>query len=155
MDRQKTINELATVAGALGIKTIRENESNVSLTIAEIAGRPALVYEEPVKVAGTGFTNPDGVKRQDVIMQIEPGDILRFVPEPDNEFDPNAIKVRWTLETIGYLPKKLAANLQPFIASGWEGWGKVIQVVPRNSGVLDVVFYVFEFTDNSPESSGV
>lgn len=46
---------------------------------------------------------------------------LRLVPEPDNKYDPNAIKVmghywsketsEWKEEHVGYIPKKLAATL--------------------------------------------
>lgn len=52
------------------------------------------------------------------------GDPLRLQHEPTNEWDPNAVKVFWKEEWIGYLPKDMAALIVaevPEAATGLEG----------------------------------
>jgi hypothetical protein len=52
------------------------------------------------------------------------GDPLHFQHEPTNKYDPNAVKVCWKGEWIGYLPKDMAALIVaevPEAATGLEG----------------------------------
>jgi hypothetical protein len=52
------------------------------------------------------------------------GDPLRLQHEPTNQWDPNAVKVFWKEEWIGYLPKDMAALIAaevPEAATGLEG----------------------------------
>ena len=45
-----------------------------------------------------------------VIKEVEPGEALLLVPEPDNKYDPNAIKILRDEVMLGYVPAKLAAS---------------------------------------------
>lgn len=63
-------------------------------------------------IAGVSYTNPDGQSRQDLIRALHEGDVLSLVPEPDNAYDANAIKVCVNDGVqIGYLPRAVAAKL--------------------------------------------
>jgi len=53
--------------------------------------------------------------RQKIIKGINEKDIIHFEPEPENEYDPNAIRVMFENQLIGYLPKRIAALLQDCI----------------------------------------
>jgi len=43
--------------------------------------------------------------------KVEAGDALELIREPANKYDYNAIKVLWCKKTIGYINKKLAAEI--------------------------------------------
>lgn len=51
------------------------------------------------KVAGYQFHDGDRI-----INQLEPGDLLELIPEPDNEHDKNAIRIGLGDIKIGYVP---------------------------------------------------
>lgn len=55
------------------------------------------------------------------------GDHVLLVPEPDNKFDPNAIKVLWDGIHLGYVPKTETATVRQY---GWTEM-KVVEVVPE------------------------
>jgi hypothetical protein len=62
-------------------------------------------------VAGVSYNNDDGSSRQTIISQCKPGEKLMLIREPDNRFDPAAIKVtRWNGHQIGYVPADIARN---------------------------------------------
>jgi hypothetical protein len=62
------------------------------------------------KVVGVTF---DG--RQEVVARLQKGDRIWLEQEPNNPFDPKAIKVcRSNGEQIGYLSRQLAANISPY-----------------------------------------
>jgi len=56
------------------------------------------------KIAGTSFT-------QEAVKQVKPNDTLLLVPEPDNKYDPNAVRIT-TLEGVklGYIGKNKDVN---------------------------------------------
>lgn len=62
------------------------------------------------KVVGTSAKNPDKSSRQKIIRKyVQPGDQLKLKPEPNNEYDPNAIAVFTSGgRQIGYLSEELA-----------------------------------------------
>ncbi len=75
------------------------------------------------RVAGTGYDRRYSTIRRYAARQSE----VRLVPEPNNEFDRNAIAVRmlWRTETgseiwdqIGYVPSELAPVVGPLISGG-------------------------------------
>lgn len=60
-----------------------------------------------LRVVGVSFGN-----RQAVLNEVNVGDPLRLVPEPDNPFDRNAVRVETTSgELVGYVPRDLAPAL--------------------------------------------
>ena len=51
------------------------------------------------------------------------GDPLTLLHEPSNEWDPNAVKVFWNDQCIGYIPKDMAALIAaevPEVATGLD-----------------------------------
>ena len=54
------------------------------------------------------------------------GDQLGLVPEPENKFDPNAVKIEYNIETalgavsafLGYVPKKYSSEVSAMLGIG-------------------------------------
>lgn len=65
--------------------------------------------------------------RQEVLARLQMGDRVWLEQEPNNAYDPNAIKVcRSNGEQIGYLSRQLAASIVPYFqAYGYPVKGKV------------------------------
>jgi hypothetical protein len=84
----------------------------------EIKTLPSCFFQS---VAGESFANPDGISRQSIIATTEPGTVVWLVPEPDNAYDLDAVRVfvDWgdgNTGQIGYLPRD--HNLGGDITSG-------------------------------------
>lgn len=79
-----------------------------------------------VKVAGVTFEG-----RQEIISQLTGKEAVKIVPEPDNEFDPNALAVHvaYALEVrhIGYVPRDMAAVFAPLL-EGEDVIGKIFEI---------------------------
>ena len=58
------------------------------------------------KIAGIPHRKPERLP--------EVGDFVDLVPEPDNAYDPNAIKVLWNGVHLGYIPKTETATARQF-----------------------------------------
>jgi hypothetical protein len=96
-------------------------------------------WEDPrlrvVPVAGVSF-RPEAV----VDGSFDPGQRLALVPEPENEYDPNAVAV-WNAERTlqaGYVPREVAVELDGSeqAVSLWRaGEGLRVLLVPRGSWV--------------------
>ncbi len=80
------------------------------------------VFLYDTKVVGVSKDNADGSSRQDIIRQeVKEDDKLRLETEPDNPFDPNAVKVLSKLgNQIGYLSKEMALKVKPAIDNQTE-----------------------------------
>ena len=86
-----------------------------------VSGQPARL-EAPVprtklnsktfytKIAGVTKKNSDGERRQSIIKQLDAGERVTLIREPDNRYDPNAIRVECDLGQIGYIPAETALN---------------------------------------------
>jgi single-stranded-DNA-specific exonuclease len=60
--------------------------------------------------------------RQRVVAQLIKGETIFLVRDPDNLYDPNAIKVmRGTGQQLGYLNRELAARITPILDDQCEG----------------------------------
>ena len=96
-------------------------------------------WEDPrirvLPVAGVSF-RPEAVADA----SFDPGQRLALVPEPENEYDPNAVAV-WNAERTlqaGYVPREAAAELDGTeqAVSLWRaGEGLRMLLVPRGSWV--------------------
>lgn len=64
---------------------------------------PALL----IRVAGISFHNADGTSRQTILGRLRPGDPVELVPEPDNPFDADAIRLLTRHGQIGYVPRMI------------------------------------------------
>lgn len=70
------------------------------------------------KVVGVTKKNEDGENIQKILGDLHDGDGLVLEREPDNRYDPNAIKVYAEGEHIGYIGKDLAKDLAKRMDSG-------------------------------------
>ncbi|MEQ8629545.1 HIRAN domain-containing protein [Ekhidna sp.] len=89
--------------------------------MAKIIKIPSVfVYE--TKVVGVSLNNADGSSRQEIIKrEVEEEDKLKLASEPDNPYDPNAVKVLSTHgNQIGYLNKEMAETIKPAIDNQTE-----------------------------------
>lgn len=74
-------------------------------SVRDSSPRESIVFF--IKIAGVTFDN-----RQDVIREIKEGDCLRFVPEPNNRFDHNAVRVETLAgKQVGFIPKEKNRNI--------------------------------------------
>ena len=53
-----------------------------------------------------------------VIKEVKEGELLVLIPEPDNKYDPNAIRIVRNGLMLGYVPAKLAASVQASMEVG-------------------------------------
>ena len=75
------------------------------------------------KIAGASHRNSDGTSRKRIIGECDPGDELELVPEPDNEFDPNAVAVRNQYgKQLGLLQAWTAKEVSRDILKGHRRW---------------------------------
>lgn len=88
------------------------------------------------RVVGVTYQNEDGTSRKDIIAGLSSGDKLRLEREPDNKFDPNAVKVCAlcgdTWKQIGYLPKDVAGEVSSALEAGQQ-----YSVILEDFGVLN------------------
>lgn len=89
--------------------------------MAKIIKIPSVfVYE--TKVVGVSKDNADGSSRQGIIRrEVEEDDKLKVETEPDNLYDPNAVKVlSKNGNQIGYLNKEMAETIKPALDNQTE-----------------------------------
>ncbi|WP_420318477.1 HIRAN domain-containing protein [Ekhidna sp.] len=89
--------------------------------MAKIIKIPSVfVYE--TKVVGVSKDNADGSSRQEIIRrEVEEDDKLKVEAEPDNLYDPNAVKVLSKFgHQIGYLNKEMAETIKPVLDNQTE-----------------------------------
>jgi hypothetical protein len=83
-------------------------------------------YEQ---VHGIKFKNTDGTSRQEIIKDCREGEELALVPEPDNPFDPGAVKVcRKNGEQLGYWPAD--GRMANDLALGWTYRVTIDEIYP-------------------------
>ena len=89
-------------------------------------------------VAGVTHRNSDGTRRQAIIRKCSIGEKVDLVDEPDNKYDPNAIKVcRKNGEQLGYIPAGYACNWPSHCKAFIEGIGYPNKAEkPRTLGIL-------------------
>lgn len=71
-----------------------------------------------LKVVGVTFKNDDGSSREDKIIEISQHKdtvIIQLEREPQNKYDPNAIKVLADGKQIGYIGKDYSSILTPMM----------------------------------------
>jgi hypothetical protein len=77
---------------------------------AQIAAR-ILLQDSPL----AGFQYHAG---KQVWSQMQVGDALTLIREPDNSYDAKAVRVEWHGHTIGYVPRRDNADAARFMDSG-------------------------------------
>jgi hypothetical protein len=79
----------------------------------------------------------------DVIRELSEGDELVLVPEPDNKFDPNAVKIELQIEGqdakfLGYVPKKFSAEVAAALEVGKDELECVITKINKNGKTYEM-----------------
>jgi hypothetical protein len=67
-----------------------------------------------------------------VIKEVKPGEVLTLEQEPDNKYDPNAIKILRDEVMLGYVPKKLCPSILASMEVG-PVTCRILDVVPEES----------------------
>ena len=89
---------------------------------------------EPTRLVSTfhiaGFQYYDGAF---VLGKLKPGKKLKMVPEADNPYDPDAIKLRYKKAKLGYVPREHNGQLALMARCGHKGIfeARVMQVDPE------------------------
>ena len=65
---------------------------------------PAIDARPKVKIVGVS-------NYVDTVKRLEKDAVVEIAPEPTNQYDPNAVVVRFEGETVGYLPAKFAERV--------------------------------------------
>jgi len=77
--------------------------AGLAAALCALASRAAefmiIVQRSPL----AGFRHYDA---REVWRAVRPGDRLELVREPDNPYDPNAVRVEWRGRKLGYLPRR-------------------------------------------------
>lgn len=66
-----------------------------------------MLKPELFKIVGLPYYDYDQIKKM-----LFPGEILTLVPEPDNQYDKNAIEVYYSNYKVGYVEKDFTLKLQ-------------------------------------------
>ena len=72
-----------------------------------------------------GFRYYEG-KRLWVEMKV--GDTLQLIREPDNSYDPNAVRVEWQGHKLGYVPRADAEALARFMDRGSKAEARITRL---------------------------
>ena len=68
-------------------------------------------------IAGVQFRSPE---EKEALKDQKDGDILNLVLEPDNNFDPNAVKIMKGELHFGYVPRKFSSEIAGMLEYGYE-----------------------------------
>lgn len=85
-------------------------------------------------IAGVQFRPKNEIA--EAAKEMEAGDFLELVPEPSNKFDPNAVKIEYSVEHangvigifLGYVPKKFSSEVAGMLSIG-APIGCIVEVV--------------------------
>jgi hypothetical protein len=86
--------------------------------IGKAAPRKILVQRSPL----AGFQYHEGER---LWPRLRPGQPVTLVREPGNRFDPNAVRVDWQGEKLGYLPRRENAAVSQMMDRGERLTGRI------------------------------
>lgn len=70
----------------------------------------------------------------DLAELIQVGDTLNLEPEPDNDYDENAIMVMWHHNKMGYIPAALARDIRRQMQNDVEVVATIVEIKPVRFG---------------------
>ena len=74
-----------------------------------------------INVVGIPYENSDGSSRIKYLLALTKNDKLKLVREPDNQFDPYAIKVVYGNDfQIGYIPRERSKLISNYLKFNYE-----------------------------------
>jgi len=81
------------------------------------------------KIVGVTFKNGDGEDRQVLLKTLKPKQLLQFERDPENEYDPTAVKVLTSEgKQLGFLPKAEAKRVAEQLDRGATIYAFVAEV---------------------------
>ena len=86
-------------------------------------------------VVGMHFREREGVPAKSIVANFIPPVAVEFEREPDNPFDPNAIKIIYNGQHIGYIEAASAVYLSPWIDEGHEYQITVVDMTTRRQNL--------------------
>ena len=90
-------------------------------------------------IVGTEYSNPNGTSRQSILQQCQSSEFLLLKHEPKNRFDKNAVAVlRHNGQQLGYLPRKLAAEVVAQSNRGWKYFVHLSSVTTSNKIIVQL-----------------
>jgi hypothetical protein len=94
------------------------------------------------KIVGVTRKNEDGTIRQELLEALETGEVVTLERDPFNEYDENAIEVHNAYgEQLGFLGKRLAADLSPKLDSGMQASCVVTEVTNGSDDEIENGIY--------------
>jgi hypothetical protein len=75
--------------------------------------------------------------------EMKPGDPLTLVREPENAYDPNAVRVEWHGEKLGYVPRADNADLARLMDRGTKVEARISRLVEDRNPWKRIRFDVF------------
>jgi hypothetical protein len=75
--------------------------------------------------------------------EMKPGDPLTLVREPDNAYDPHAVRVEWRGEKLGYVPRADNADLARLMDRGTKVEARISRLVEDRNPWKRIRFDVF------------
>ena len=95
----------------------------------------------PHALAGIVLEPRDWLRAQDHA-HLQVGDRLALVRESDNTYDPNAVRVEWHGEKLGYVPHAGNATVAKLLDKGIKVSGRIINLHPGRSQWQRILFEV-------------
>lgn len=78
------------------------------------------------------------------------GDPLRFVREPDNPHDPNAVRIEWQGAKLGYVPRADQGEIARLLDKGKKVSGRIVNLHKGRSHWQRILFEAL--VDNSAQN---
>lgn len=89
-------------------------------------------------VVGMHFREREGVPAKSIVANFIPPVVVEFEREPHNPYDPNAIKIIYNGQHIGYIEATGAVYVAPWIDEGHEYQFTVVDMVTRRQNLHPV-----------------
>lgn len=137
---QQFIDELKGLTSAERSTRLSELTRDQAAYLLQVAPHVFVTIESSftrdirTKVVGVTKGNDNGTNRQDLVRRCSAGDPVALVPDPHNKYDEKAVMVLWRSQQLGFLKRKLAAELGEIISKGGLVDGRITEVTGGTKG---------------------
>ncbi|MBS0228056.1 MAG: HIRAN domain-containing protein [Proteobacteria bacterium] len=94
-----------------------------------------LPIHRPLRVTVAGFQYGQG---EDVLDDLQIGDVLRLVREPDNPHDQRAVRIEWNRKKLGYVPRAENAALAQALDRGAAASARVHALLDNDWAPVEI-----------------
>ncbi len=105
------------------------------LTYAQAQDDWRLPIHRPLRVTVAGFQYGQG---EDVLDDLQIGDVLRLVREPDNLHDQRAVRIEWNRKKLGYVPRAENAALAQALDRGAAASARVHALLDNDWAPVEI-----------------